>query len=157
MKTNVAGEGAVRGCDENLLPVAGVAAASHLKMLTKALEVDCPLEESAAGHGQVWTASQPVLLRRGVISQIVEALKRWNGSRGTCHETKHRQGLIQGTGQTLTAEIIRADKSITSIQKDTQSCASRKGRIHTCDRVLLSEETEMIGFFQEDLNQISAG
>ena len=42
METNVAGEGAVGGCDQNLLPVAGVAAATHLEMLTEALEVNRP-------------------------------------------------------------------------------------------------------------------
>ena len=126
-------------------------------MLTEALEVNRPLEESAAGHGQVRTAGQPVLLRRAVIGEIVQTLKRWNRSRGTCHETKHCQCLIEGTGQTLAAEIIRADKSITSIQKDAQSGPSREGRIHTCDCVLFGEETEMIGSLHENLNQVSTG
>ena len=71
--------------------------------------------------------------------------------------SKHRQCLIQGTGQTLAAEIIRADKSITSIQKDAQSSPSREGRIHTCDCVLFGEETEMIGSLHENLNQVSTG
>ena len=55
------------------------------------------------------------------------------------------------------AQIIGADESIPSVEKHTDASPTGKGGIDAGDSLLLSQETEVIGVFQEHFHQVSSG
>ena len=69
MQADVAGEGAIGRSNQDFLPVAGVTAATHLKILTQTLEMGCAVKQALTGLIERWAAFQPVGFGQTVVGQ----------------------------------------------------------------------------------------
>jgi len=67
MQTNVVAEGSITGSDKHLLPVSGVGATAHIKVLAMAFEKIGALEQQCSAGGQIRGLGQPLMLIDGEI------------------------------------------------------------------------------------------
>ena len=96
MQADVPGEGAIGCSHQHFLPIAGVAATAHLKVLTETFEMGCALEQALAGLVEGWTAFQPVGFGQTMVGQLLQPFKSCRRSELLSLEPEHGEGLIKG-------------------------------------------------------------
>ena len=111
VQPDVSGKGAVTGGHQNLLPIAGVAAASGLKMVTVLLKATCAFQQFLARLDQKWTAFKPISLGCCKVAQWRQAFETV-GTVAKVRESKHAKCLFEGVLQASLTQVIRADKAI---------------------------------------------
>ena len=156
VQADIAGEGAVAGGHQHLLPVARIAAAAHLQVAAPPLQGGSALQQAAGGGRQFGAAAQPVRLGAGVIAQGRQALKATQHG-GAALQPEHAQGLVERFQQAGVAEVVGAHEAVAQAAEHAQPCSHTKGRTHAGDAVLFSQHPQVIGALQEHLHKISAG
>ena len=156
VQAHIAGEGAVAGGDQHLLPVAGVVTAAGLQVVTVALQPVGAEQQLGGGIPQPRAEGQPVVFALAVVSQGQQALET-AAALGWPQQAEHAQGLVEGLHQAGGAEVVGAHEAVALAQKHPQACPHAEGGADAGDRLLLGQYAEVIGALEEHLHQIGAG
>ena len=159
VQADVPGKGAVTGSHQHLLPVAGVATAAGLQVGALTFELVGALQQPGGGLGQGWTGPEPGGLAGAEIPQGRQAVEpgRCGVSQARSGQTEHAQGLLEGAAQAGLTQVVGGHKPIALAPKDADAGPGAKGGTDAGDALLFGQHPQVVGAFEEHLDQVGAG
>ena len=120
-------------------------------MAAVVLEAAGALQQLQGGFSQGGAAIKPVQLGGGEIAHHLQTFER-AGVAAAVAQPEHAEGLLKGLHQAAITQVVGAHKAIAVAQEHPDTSAHAEGGADAGDGVLLSQDAEVVGALQENLN-----